>query len=158
MTLYTGGMQKNPKNCRILCISARFHIHVFKVFIGYPLLYIVSHRLTDSGILITHMTTSSINYALLWLAFLHCHEENLTNMCSHIAYIAFFNDVSCYITNEIILLPCPKNWLSTPEKVILPSWKQSYSIRNGYIALPKLLYHPRVQLFCILITSDSKFS
>lgn len=48
---------------RILRISARFHI--FKVFIGYPLLYIVSHRLTDSGILITLTTTSSINYALL---------------------------------------------------------------------------------------------
>lgn len=71
--------------------------------------------------------------------------------------ITFFNNFSRYVTNEIILSLCPANCWITPGFVILPSRKQLYCTGNSYIALPKLLYHFTMQLFCILIISGLKF-
>lgn len=57
----------------------------------------------------------------------------------------------------IILLLCPENCVITAETVILPSQKQFFFTGNSYIVLANLLYRPRVQLFCISISSGSKF-
>lgn len=72
-------------------------------------------------------------------------------------YITFLNTFSRYVTNEIILLLRPENCVITAETVILPSQKQFFFTGNSYIVLANLLYRPRVKLFCISISSCSKF-
>lgn len=63
--------------CVINDVSIMFKCHYWKP------IAIVSHRLTDSGIFITLMTTSWISYALLWLASSHFHKEHNTNIESY---------------------------------------------------------------------------